>query len=148
VKHLSPAYFALVMATGIVSIAAWDFELSILATGLFVFNLVAYAVLTCLTALQAIRYPRLFLDDMTDHRLGPGFFTVVAGSCILGTQFPLMMHSLAAAAAFLALGVALWIGLTYTIFAAPAARCGPRVCLIEPRGAAKSGLASMMSASV
>jgi tellurite resistance protein TehA-like permease len=55
---------------------------------------------------------------MTDHQLGPGFFTAVAGSCILGTQFLLMAHSLAAAVVFLALGTALWIGLTYTIFTA------------------------------
>ena len=86
-KHLPPAYFALVMATGIVSIAARDFQLPVLAMGLFVFNLVAYAVLTTLTVLRAIRYSRLFFADMTNHRLGPGFFTVVAGSCILGTQF-------------------------------------------------------------
>ena len=117
-KHLSPAYFALVMATGIVSIAAWDFELRVLAVGLFAFNLVAYVVLACLTALRSIRYPRLFFADMTDHRLGPGFFTAVAGSCILGSQFLIMAHSLAAATVFLALGTALWVGLTYTIFAA------------------------------
>jgi tellurite resistance protein TehA-like permease len=118
VKHLSPAYFALVMATGVVSIAAWDFQLPVLAMGLFAFNLVAYAVVASLTALRAIRYPRLFFADMTDHRLGPGFFTAVAGSCILGTQFLLMLHSLAAAIVFLALGTVLWIGLTYTIFTA------------------------------
>ncbi|HMN38390.1 MAG TPA: tellurite resistance/C4-dicarboxylate transporter family protein [Hyphomicrobium sp.] len=117
-KHLSPAYFALVMATGIVSIAAWDFNFPILAMGMFAFNLVAYAVVTCLTALRVIRYPRLFWSDMTDHRLGPVFFTAVAGSCILGTQFLLMLHSLAVAAVFLGLGAALWIGLTYTIFTA------------------------------
>ena len=86
-KHLSPAYLALVMATGVISIAAWDFGLVILATGLFAFNVAAYAVLTCLFVLRAIRYPRLFLADMTDHRLAPGFFTAVAGSCILGAQF-------------------------------------------------------------
>ena len=106
------------MATGVVSIAAWDFQLPVLAMGLFAFNLVAYAVLAGLTALRAICYPRLFFADMTDHRLGPGFFTAVAGSCILGTQFLLMAQSLAAAIVFLALGTALWIGLTYTIFTA------------------------------
>jgi tellurite resistance protein TehA-like permease len=115
-KHLSPAYFALVMATGVVSIAAWDFDLLILAIGLFAFNLAAYAVVTCLTALRAIRYPRLFWADMTDHRFAPGFFTAVAGSCILGIQFLQIAHSLATAAVFLALGTVLWIGLTYTIF--------------------------------
>jgi tellurite resistance protein TehA-like permease len=118
VKHLSPAYFALVMATGVVSIAAWDLRLPVLAMGLFVFNIVAYVIVAGLTFLRAIRYPRLFFADMTDHRLGPSFFTAVAGSCILGTQFLLMAHSVETAAVFLALGATLWIGLTYTIFTA------------------------------
>ncbi|HEX3246376.1 MAG TPA: tellurite resistance/C4-dicarboxylate transporter family protein [Chloroflexota bacterium] len=118
VKQLPPAYFALVMATGIISITAWDFQLAPLAVGLFVFNLVAYAVLAALTALRALRYPRQFFADMTDHLLGPGFFTAVAGSCILGTQFLLIAHSLTAAVALLFLGIVLWIGLTYTVFTA------------------------------
>ncbi len=117
-KHLPPAYFALVMATGIISIAAQDFQLPALSLGLFAFNLVAYAVLAALTVLRGFRYPRLFFSDMTDHRLGPGFFTAVAGSCILGAQFLLIAHSLAAATFFLALGVVLWVGLTYTTFTA------------------------------
>jgi tellurite resistance protein TehA-like permease len=117
-KHLPPAYFALVMATGIVSLAARDFHLSVLAATLLAINLLAYAVLAFLTVLRAVRYPRLFFGDMTDHRLGPGFFTMVAGSCILGIQLLLMTGSLAAAVGFLALGIALWIGLTYTIFTA------------------------------
>ena len=117
-KELQPAYFALVMATGIVSIAARDFGFGPLAWGLFAFNLAAYAVLVVLTALRAIRYPGLFFGDMTDHRRGPGFFTAVAASCILGTEILLMTGSLAGAVVFLALGVVLWIGLTYTIFTA------------------------------
>ncbi|HZP68861.1 MAG TPA: tellurite resistance/C4-dicarboxylate transporter family protein, partial [Pseudolabrys sp.] len=117
-KHLSPAYFALVMATGVVSIAAWDLQFPVPALGLFAFNIVAYVAVVGLTVLRAIRYPRLFFADMTDHRLGPGFFTAVAGSCILGTQFLLMAHSVEAASVFLALGTILWIGLTYTIFTA------------------------------
>ncbi|MDE2167440.1 MAG: tellurite resistance/C4-dicarboxylate transporter family protein [Alphaproteobacteria bacterium] len=117
-KHLSPAYFALVMATGIVSIAARDFGTPVLAQALFAINLVAYAVLTGLTVGRSVVYPRLFFGDMVDHRLGTGFFTAVAGSCILGVQFLLIVHSLAAATLFLALGILLWIGLTYTVFTA------------------------------
>ncbi len=117
-KHLPPAYFALVMATGIVSIAARDFDLPALALALFAFNLAAYAALVLLTGLRMLRYPRLFFADMTDHRLGPGFFTAVAASCILGTQLLLLAHSLAGATLFFILGIALWLGLTYTIFTA------------------------------
>ncbi|MDA8252411.1 MAG: tellurite resistance/C4-dicarboxylate transporter family protein [Rhodospirillales bacterium] len=118
VKHLPPAYFALVMATGIVSIAAWNFDLSVVARSLFALNLAAYTVLAVLTILRIASYPRLFFGDMTDHRLGPGFFTAVAGSCILGVQFLVIANSTAAATGFLTLGVVLWIGLTYTIFTA------------------------------
>jgi tellurite resistance protein TehA-like permease len=117
-EHLSPAYFAIAMATGVVSLGAWDFGLPVLATGLFAFNLVAYVIVACLTAFRLIRYPRLFFADMTDHRLGPGFFTAVAGSCILGAQFLLIVRSPTVATVFLALGTALWVGLIYTIFAA------------------------------
>jgi tellurite resistance protein TehA-like permease len=118
VEQLSPAYFALVMATGIVSTGALDFRLSWLATGLFVFNLAAFAVLAALMTWRAIRYPRLFLADMTDHRRGPGFFTAAAASCILGTQSLLLAHSVAVATLLLVLGIALWVVLTYTIFTA------------------------------
>jgi hypothetical protein len=55
---------------------------------------------------------------MTDHQAGPGFFTAVAGSCILGTQFLLLMNSVTAATVLLALGIAAWLGFTYTIFTA------------------------------
>jgi len=116
-KHLSPAYYALVMATGIISVAARGFGLSLLALTLLVVNVAAYAAITGLTVLRLTRYPRLFRADMTDHRLAPGFFTAVAGSCILGTQFLLVAHSAAAATVFLTLGILLWIGLTYTVFA-------------------------------
>src|SRR5574340_322082 len=73
VEHLPPSYFALVMATGIISIVAWDFQLAALSVGLFAFNLIAYAVLAALTMLRALRYTPQFFADMTDHRLGPGF---------------------------------------------------------------------------
>jgi len=118
VENLSPVYFALVMATGVVSIGASDFGFPFLAAALFGFNLAAYGVVACLTAFRLIRYPRRFFSDMTDHRLGPGFLTAVAGSCILGTQSLLMVRSLAVATVFLALGIVLWVGLTYTIFPA------------------------------
>ncbi|MGH7153857.1 MAG: tellurite resistance/C4-dicarboxylate transporter family protein [Acetobacteraceae bacterium] len=117
-KQLSPAYFALVMATGIISIAADDFRIPALAVGLLGFNVVAYVTLAILTTLRAVRYPRLFFADMTDHRLGPGFFTAVAGTCILGVQLLLIAHWPAAATALLVVGIVLWIGLTYTIFTA------------------------------
>jgi tellurite resistance protein TehA-like permease len=111
VRNLPPAYFAMVMATGIVSIAALDFDLPLFAKALFVFNLLASAVLTLLTLLRAAIYPRLIFEDMVDHRAGAGFFTMVAASCLIGAQFLLIAGSELAAVLFLTVGAALWAGL-------------------------------------
>ncbi|MGH7057021.1 MAG: tellurite resistance/C4-dicarboxylate transporter family protein [Acetobacteraceae bacterium] len=117
-RQLSPSYFALVMATGIISIAARDFGLPALSIGLLVFNLLAYVLLVAFSLLRAARYPRLFLAEMTDHLIGTSFFAPVAASSILGVQLLLIVHSLTAAGVLLALAVCLWISLTYTIFTA------------------------------
>jgi tellurite resistance protein TehA-like permease len=115
---LSPAYFGLVMATGIVSIAALLQGLTLLARTLFVFNIAFWAVLWVLYLARAIRYPQRFFSDMIDHLRGPGFFTVVAGTAVLGTQVVLFTASYRAALALGALAAVLWLSLTYAIFAA------------------------------
>ncbi len=118
VRDLPPAYFALVMATGIVSIAAKNFGLLAISSGLFVVNVAAYSTLVVLTALRALRYPRRMFRDMIDHQLGPGFLTSVAATCILGIESLLVSGSVMLAVGLLVVGVALWLGLTYTIFTA------------------------------
>src|SRR5690606_31143410 len=77
---LSPAYFALVMATGIVSVAAHFHGFELLAQALFVFNVAAWSVLWVLYVLRAVRHPRRFFGDMADHLGAPGYFTAVAGT--------------------------------------------------------------------
>ncbi|MCK9538239.1 tellurite resistance/C4-dicarboxylate transporter family protein [Dokdonella sp.] len=114
--HLSPAYFGLVMATGIVSIGAWRLGMPRLAWLLFAFNGVAYVTLWLLYLTRLARHPRLFVGDLTDHLRGPGFFTMVAASSIVGSQFLLLAGSVRGAIALLVVAVVLWLLLTYTIF--------------------------------
>jgi tellurite resistance protein TehA-like permease len=85
-EHLYPGYFALVMATGIVSIAAHTLDLRRVAAVLLAINVASYATLGLLLAIRVVRYPRRVLEDLDDHGRGPGFFTVVAGTCVLGTS--------------------------------------------------------------
>lgn len=73
VRALSPAYFALVMATGIVSIASENAGLHVIAVVLLWLNVGQYVVLWFLTAWRLLRYRRALLDDLTDHLSGPGF---------------------------------------------------------------------------
>jgi len=117
-RDLSPAYFALVMATGIVSIAAHMVGMPRIARGLFVLNTVAYAVLWALSILRMVWCSRRFFADMVDHQNGPGFFTWVAGSCVLGTQFIVIAGDFRTALLLWLVGAVLWVALTYTIFTA------------------------------
>ncbi|HKA34618.1 MAG TPA: tellurite resistance/C4-dicarboxylate transporter family protein [Candidatus Binatia bacterium] len=115
-ENLHPAYFAMVMATGIVSIAADLLAMPLVAKPLCWLNLLLFAALWLLTLHRIVRHGDRFLADLTDHVRGPGFFTAVAACCILGSQW-LVIYDAAGAADFLWLcAIALWLALTYTIF--------------------------------
>jgi tellurite resistance protein TehA-like permease len=104
----SPAYFGMVMATGIVSVAAHMQGLAGIAHALFWLNVAAYALIWTLNLLRVMRYPRRFLADVRDHVRGPGFFTVVAATSVLASQLIVLDQNYAAAAVLGGIGVALW----------------------------------------
>lgn len=116
VRDLSPAYFAMVMATGIVSIALDQQDLRAAAIALFVVNIAAYATLWALTLLRIVRYPRQVFSDLVDHVRGPGFLTIVAATGVLGAQLVVLWQGYEWAMPLWFLSIALWIGLTYSIF--------------------------------
>jgi len=116
--RLSPAYFGMVMATGIVSLSAHFMGMSMVADALYYLNIGIYGVLWVLTLLRALRHTRLFFGDMVDHLRGPGFFTTVAATSILGSQSLVLAAHDGAALVLWYLAIALWVGLTYAIFTA------------------------------
>lgn len=118
IRDLSPAYFALVMATGIISIAADVMGLRPIAVGLLGLNIFAYVVLWILTALRVIWFPRQFFQDLTDHHRGPDFLTTTAGTCVLGSQFIRITGAYGVATILWAFGILLWVGFNYAVFAA------------------------------
>ncbi|HMA08415.1 MAG TPA: tellurite resistance/C4-dicarboxylate transporter family protein [Ramlibacter sp.] len=115
---LSPANFAMVMATGIVSLAARMQGWGTLAMALFGLNVAAWLLLCLLSALRLLRHPHRVLADLIDHLRGPGFFTLVAGTTVLGSEFAILAADTRMALALGALGAVLWVVLTYTIFTA------------------------------
>lgn len=116
--RLFPGYFALVMATGAASIDTHALGMPSLAWLFLGLGTFAYAVLWLLTLLRAVRYPALFLDDLSDHARGPGFFTLIAATGILGTQWLLIAHATAAAQWLWLLAIALWLTIMYAFFIA------------------------------
>ena len=116
--ELSPANFAMVMATGIVSLAAKQYALDALAYGLFALNIAAWCVLWLLNLLRASCHPGRFFGDLVDHLRGPGFFTMVAATAVLGSQFVILAGDLRIGLALWVIALLLWVALTYTIFTA------------------------------
>jgi len=116
VKELLPGYFSLVMATGIVSIAAHLINLEVIAQILFGINKIAYGILWALVLARFMFFSKQASFDLGDHARGPGFFTLVAGTCVLGSQFVMLAGDLIAAGILWGVGFLLWHLLIYTIF--------------------------------
>jgi tellurite resistance protein TehA-like permease len=114
-RGLSPAYFALVMATGIVSIASDRAGFRTIAASLLWLNAGQYLVLWILTAWRLLRYRRALVDDLTDHRRAPGFFSAVAATSVMGNQL-IITGAYDLALALWIFGLFIWIVLTYAIF--------------------------------
>jgi len=116
VRQFSPAYFALVMATGIVGIASQQAGLRVLAVSLLWLNVTQYAVLWVLTLWRLARHADAVWQDLTGHQSAPGFLTTVAGTCLLGGQLILVTGTYTFSFVLWGLGLLLWMVLTYLIF--------------------------------
>jgi tellurite resistance protein TehA-like permease len=115
-KRLDPGYFSLVMASGIVSIACNLLELEAFARLLFFINKIAYAVIFFLSLFRFLDLPGAFLKDLTSPEHGPAAFTIVAGTCILGSQFVVISGNLAGGFLLWCLGILFWTLLIYLFF--------------------------------
>jgi tellurite resistance protein TehA-like permease len=110
--------FALVMATGIVAVAARQQGWPRLALLLFECNLVAWCALGAQSLWRLARRRGDVLQDLASLQRAPAFFTAVAGTGVLAGGFLVLEVSFALAAVLGALALVLWIVLTYAVFAA------------------------------
>ncbi len=113
--QMHPAYFALAMATGIVSIASELLGLRPVAVALYVLNVLFYAGLWVLTILRIVRYRDRVRADLFHHGRCVGFFTTVAATCVLGSQSLIVAGLADVALALWVVAIALWVVLTYAI---------------------------------
>ncbi|HNB25102.1 MAG TPA: tellurite resistance/C4-dicarboxylate transporter family protein [Candidatus Melainabacteria bacterium] len=113
---LHPAYFALVMATGIVSIDCFLLGFSHFARLLFAINIPAYCLLILLYIIRVFLYREKFISDCFSHKRAFGFFTIVAATDVLGSQFLCLAKNAALAQALWCTALFLWAACTYSIF--------------------------------
>jgi tellurite resistance protein TehA-like permease len=121
-RDLFPGYFALVMATGVVSIACQLLGFGWIAVPLVGIAWIAYLALWALTLLRLARFPRRIALDLSDHQRAPGFFTIVAATCVLGTQSVIVADLTEVAAVLWLLGLGLWFVVMYAFFTAVTTR--------------------------
>ncbi len=114
VRTLNPGYFALVMATGIVSIAVHQDRFDPLSATLLWLAGMAYVVLIALYLWRLICFRAALAADLFDPSRTFGFFTFVAATNVLGTRLAIDQHH-AAALALLAVGSLSWLVLGYLI---------------------------------
>ena len=117
-ETLFPSYFAFIMATGALSISAFLLGMPMLAVGLLYLNVLAYGVLWVLTCIRLVRHTKQVFADLTSHTIGSGFFTTVAGTCVLGSQLLIVTDSPTAAFYLWGFGMFLWFLIMYTFFTA------------------------------
>jgi tellurite resistance protein TehA-like permease len=125
VEDFFPGYFALVMATGIVSLAMHFEGFPGLPELLLWLNVIFYVVLWGITVLRIALFRSVLIADLTHHARGVTFLTMVAGTAVLGVQFAILTPFIIVAAGLWVFAVLLWLILIYTFFAA--------VTVVEPK---------------
>jgi tellurite resistance protein TehA-like permease len=148
VRTLFPGYFALIMATGIVSIAAFLLKMGPLAVLLLWVNILAYAVLCLMLLARLIWHFPLIVQDLSTYARGPGFFTVIAGTCVLGSQIVIVAGKPAIATPLWAIGALLWCLVIYAFFAVIVVRGNKPTLEVGINGAWLIAIVSTQSVSV
>ena len=116
IANLFPSYFALTMATGIVSIASFLLGIPFVGEALLYLNTFFYCVLWLLLLCRLVSYFQNFVKDFSDHSRSPGFLTIVAGTNVLGSQFVIIQQNYHIATLLYYVGLILWTILIYSFF--------------------------------
>ncbi len=118
IETLFPAYFAFVMATGALSISSFFIGFELIATVLLYINIAAFITLWILTIMRVLLYPKKVFKDLSSHKIGSGFFTTVAGTCVLGSQLIIVAGSYTFAVYIWGFALFLWFLIMYSFFTA------------------------------
>ncbi|MFI5385796.1 MAG: tellurite resistance/C4-dicarboxylate transporter family protein [Fimbriimonadales bacterium] len=113
VRDLFPGYFAFVMATGIVASGLNAYGFSILAKGLYFVAAAGYLKLWILTIYRAVRFPSQLLADFSSFGKGPGFFTIIAATAVLGVLGNRLFETAGISFALFCVGAVLWVAFMY-----------------------------------
>lgn len=113
-RTLPPAAFAYVMATGVISIGMHLVGAEVVSILLWIAAAGGWVGLSVLLVLRAVVAPARFGADLGDPSRAFGFFTVIAGTCVLGARVAVAGWDALATALWFA-GLAMWLVAGYAI---------------------------------
>lgn len=122
-KTLHPAYFAMVMSTGIISIASKLLGFTDIAWALFYLTIVAYAILLPFQTLRVLLYWENLYKDLCNPKLSLVFFTTVAATNVLGAQCITIANQPEIAKIFWFFGIFLWVAVSLFSFSILFIKC-------------------------
>lgn len=116
--ELSPANFAIVMATGMLGVAAHQQGQEAIALFMLATCAATWPLLVVLSLVRLARHPDRMAADLCDHQRAPGFLTAVAGTCVLGSLLVVLGFGTGPSMVLGGIGAALWLLLTYAVLMA------------------------------
>lgn len=116
IKNLSPAYFALPMSTGIVTIASYLLGYHKISSIAFIINNIEIAILSFLFILRLVFYFPEFKKDLKSPQKGAAFLTIVIALCVYGTKNVMLEDNLTMALLGWSFTFSLWLVLMFSFF--------------------------------
>ena len=110
------AYFACVMATGIISIGARLEGLVWISNALFILNLVQFSFWGAALVARVCAEPAAAAAELLGSR-GPGSLTLVAALCVLGNEIEITTAYEAVVNIFCVAAILLWVAIVYAVIA-------------------------------
>jgi tellurite resistance protein TehA-like permease len=114
IRDFHPSYFAFVMATGIISTAAFLLGPSWLSRALLVVASAGFVVLSVALVIWLVRFGPSVVADIHAPEQVFGFFAITAGLDVLGVRLSYAGHPLATAI-LAGVAAAVWLVLTYAV---------------------------------
>lgn len=115
IKDFHPAYFAMVMATGIVSIAFEAMAFPYIAKILFLLNLIFYSILCAILAARMLLFRSNVMADLKILPRAWLFLTFVVGTNTIGVQLLVFQHATGLAGLLWLIALIGWIICIYFI---------------------------------
>jgi len=110
-QNLDPAYFAMVMATGIVSIHAHLLDIPLVCWPLLGIGSFAYLILAILLSVGMAKHLSGLIAEIACQCRDPKVFSLVAATCVLGIQGVQLANNRLLGLSLWLLGLLLWIAL-------------------------------------